>query len=240
MILTRTMKELDYECLKTEGEMLVEVQKAIQMWYPPQHKHRLWEYTMALKALRAIYPQQQKLSVSDMGCAGSFLSPMMAWYGHNVSMYEIWQFGDLREYTMEQMTRVHGIKGSEAGSYKLHNRGMCGLLDEDRGLDVAFCISTLEHIPNYQAAWIDLLNTVKLGGLVFITTDFAEDETDHYQYNYLRAGKMFNWNTYMELITIGKERGFSLLGNGHDLYWSEACRLVHDYGFGSLAMVKEK
>jgi len=236
------MHEADYTELKDEGEILLEVQRQIQMWYPPQHKHRVWEYTLAQKVLKAVYGDVVGLHVTDVGCAGSFLSPILSWLGHTVLMYEIWQFGDLYEYTVEQMRRVRMKKNGKAGVYEFRNKGMGSFTDADRGMDAAFCISTLEHIGEYQKAFRDLLSTVRPGGLVFMTTDFAEDETDHYQYSYLRAGKMFNKSTYLELSNIAHGDGFEFLGGvgEYDWDWDDSCRLVNDYGFASLAMVKRR
>lgn len=239
MILSRTMKESDYPEMEAEGKVIQDVHAAIQMWNEHQHKHRLWEYALAQKALKTVFGNKKGLLISDHGCGAGYLSPVLYWLGHNVVMYECWTFGNEEAYMLEQMRRVYQHRVNLNGSYEMRNRPLCELIDADRGFDVAFCISTLEHIGEYQRAFKDLLSTVKKGGLVFLTTDFAEDEVDHYQYAYLRAGKMFNFDTYKELIELGKQDGFELVGGTHDLEWSEKCRLTNDYGFGSLALVKE-
>jgi len=240
MICSRTMRESDYAHLEPEGQIIQDVHGAIQMWYTAQHKHRLWEYALAQHALKQVYGDRKGLVVTDHGCGAGFMAPILYWLGHNVWMYECWVFGNEEQFMMEQMRRVAATKPAyHLESYQMRNRPLCELINEDRGVDAAFCISTLEHIGEYQRAFIDMLKTVKPGGLAFLTTDFAEDEVDHYQYNYLRAGRMFNPRVYEELIGIGEEHGFVLLGHAAELGWSEDCRLVNDYGFGSLALVKE-
>lgn len=244
MIFSRTMRESDYPELASEGALIQEVHSAIKMWNDKQHKHRLWEYALALKALETVFPKycrdadspwQVRLVTSDHGCVAGYMSPLLLWLGCNVQMYECWSFGSEEGFMLEQMRRVAEKRGVLAGYYEMRHRPLCELVEEDKGVDAAFCISTLEHIGEYQKAFRDLLSTVKKGGLVFLTTDFAEDEEDHYMYNYLRAGKMFNRTTYEELREIGEEMGFDLL-NGADWNWYPECRLVNDYGFASLAM----
>lgn len=237
MILSRTMRESDYDELKEEGQVIQDVHASIQMWNDKQHHHRLWEYALAQKALKMAFPEEKQLTVSDHGCGCGYLGPLMLWLGHNVLLYECWTFGNEESFMMEQMHRVALARGAKAGIYAMYHRPLCELVAEDCGVDAAFCISTLEHIGEYQKAFRDLLSTVKPGGLVFLTTDFAEDEQDHYQYNFLRAGKMFNRDTYEELRVIGESMGFELLG-GNDWNWYPQCRLVNDYGFASLAMTR--
>jgi ubiquinone/menaquinone biosynthesis C-methylase UbiE len=230
------MKLEDYQELGPEMVLIQSVKDAIQMWNPAQHQHRHWEYALALKAFRSVFGEGQGFMVSDHGCGAGFLSPMLSWLGQIVRMYDCWTMSNDERYMLEQMRRVRIERGDSAGSYEFWNRPLGELVAEDNGVDAAFCISTLEHIGEYQKAFRDLLRTVRLGGLVFVTTDFAEDQEDHYQYAWLRAGKMFNEDSYRELCEIAGEEGFLLLGGEHDWTWNESCRLVNDYGFGALAM----
>jgi ubiquinone/menaquinone biosynthesis C-methylase UbiE len=237
MIFSKTMNENDYPEFVAEGQVLITVRETIQMWLAAQHKHRLWEYALAQKVLKEVFGDKNGLRVCDVGCAGSFLAPILYWLGNHVVMYDIWSMGNYHDFTMEQMRKV--AQHRREGSYEFKERGLGGMQQDDRDFDAAFCVSTIEHIAKYQEAFVDLLDMVKPGGLVFLTSDFAEDEEDHYQYSYLRAGKMFTKKTYEELIEIGKNKGFHLLGGKHDLTWGEENRLVNDYGFGALALVRE-
>lgn len=242
MILSRTMREKDYDEMSSEGQIIRDIHATIQMWNDKQHKHRLWEYALAQKVLTTVFGSKKGLLVSDHGCGAGYLSPILYWLGHKVWMYECWVFGNEEAFALEQMRKVGTHRAPLGGTYEMRNRPLCELVDADRGVDAAFCISTLEHIGEYQKAFRDLLSTVRQGGLVFLTTDFAEDETDHYQYSYLRAGKMFNKATYLELSNIAHGEGFEFLGGTgeYDWCWDDSCRLVNDYGFASLAMVKRR
>jgi len=239
MILSRTMREYDYDGLVEQGTLIQQVHQAIKMWYPYQHHHRLWEYSMATKALMDKFGIRRELTISDHGCGAGYLGPIMSWLGHRVWLYECWTWGDESKYMLEQMQRVATARGEWAGSYELRSRPLGGLVEEDKGVDAAFCISTLEHIGNYQAAFRDLLGTVKPGGLCFITTDFGEHELDDYPCASLRAGKMYTVRTYQELLAIAQEMGFKLMGGECDWRWGEECRLVTTYGFASMALEKE-
>jgi SAM-dependent methyltransferase len=246
MILSRVMRKEDYLELVDEQRVMQFIRDSIQMWYPPQHQHRVWEYAMALKAFWTVFGTGKKdLLVTDHGCGAGFLSPMMYWLGQNVWMYECWTMGSAEEYMLEQMRRVGLNRKEKHGTYQMRSAPLCQLTDEDRGVDAAFCISTLEHIGEYQKAFRDLLSTVKSGGLVFLTTDFGEHEEDTYQYAGLRAGKMFCEKTYLELWEIAIAMGFEMIDKTPkekddwvDWEWKEENRLVLDYGFASLAMIR--
>jgi SAM-dependent methyltransferase len=250
MILSRTMRESDYKELEEEGKVILEIQKAIGMWYEYQHHHRVWEYSLAQKALKAVHGDRKHLLVSDQGCGAGYMGPILLWLGHNVLLYEHWGHGsnnlDLSEYMLEQMRRVALHRSEIAGYYELRNRPLGQMVEEDRGVDAAFCISTLEHIRDYQKAFRDFLSTVKVGGLAFVTTDFADKEEDNYACSSLRAGKMFTVRTYRELWQIGIEMGFRTVdsstehrGDISDWCWGVENRLVMDYGFASLALRRE-
>jgi 2-polyprenyl-3-methyl-5-hydroxy-6-metoxy-1,4-benzoquinol methylase len=247
MILSKVMAEKDYDALESEGRVINTLHDAIQMWYPYQHRHRLWEYALAQKALKTVYGDKKNLVVSDHGCGCGYLSPIMYWLGHTVYMYECWSFGDTPDFMMEQMRKVSSLRSEKTGTYEMRNRPLGGLVEQDKGVDAAFCISTLEHIRDYQAAFRDLIGTVKLGGLAFLTTDFGEHENDTYVCSNLRAGKMFTQNIYFELLTIAESMGFELLDDEDssidtiaDWEWKEENRLVNDYGFASMALRREE
>jgi SAM-dependent methyltransferase len=244
---SKVMKQSDYQKLVTALGIVDRVAELCGGWDPVQHTSRRWEYAMMLDAIASWYEDyapasmSEKLSlrVADHGC-GIGLSPaLMLYQGHAVKMYEPWVYGDETAKVTATLNRLQSQKAFHPEGWELIRRPLCELEEIDKGkFDVGLCISTLEHIGEYQKAWKDLLSVVKPGGLIFITTDFAEDEQDHYQYAYLRAGKMFTGKTYDELFQIASESGFHLLGGVADWVWSEECRLVNDYGYASLALVR--
>lgn len=238
MIPSRTMHLDDYKQMEAEGAFIEEVHIGIKMWYEYQHQHRLWEYALAVKVLKEHFANdpRKNLVVSDHGCGAGYLSPLLLWLGHHVLLYECWTFGSEEQFMMEQMRRVFELRKDAGGSYQMRNRPLGKLTQADRPVDAAFCVSTLEHIVAYQDAFVDLLKTVDKGGLVFITSDFGEHEKDDYIFNNLRAGKMFTKDTYRELELIARSMDFAPVGGQTEWEWSEECRLVHNYGFASMAL----
>jgi SAM-dependent methyltransferase len=246
VIYSKVMQPSDYKELSTELKIVDRVAYLCGGWDPVQHTHRRWEYAMMMKAYFAwltVYQEQENnrrsCRVADHGC-GIGLSPALMLYASNsVQMYEPWVYGDETHKVTATLRQLHQHIPFHQEGWELIRRPLCELIDIDKNVfDVALCISTLEHIGEYQRAWRDLLSTVKPGGLVFITTDFAEDEEDHYANANLRAGKMFTGKTYDELFHIGQDEGFMLLGGVADWIWQEECRMVNDSGFASLAMVR--
>jgi 2-polyprenyl-3-methyl-5-hydroxy-6-metoxy-1,4-benzoquinol methylase len=240
MILSKTMHPDDYEKLHGVLSFMEALKKSGVDWLKVQHRHRAWEYAMALESVGTwLLFRTNPVVIADIGCAASFLSPALVSLGHRVLMYEVWQFNaidgiPLKEFTVKSVEKAKTL--SRGGSYELKEVGLGQITDK---VDVALCVSTLEHIQTYEQAYQNLLDMVNPGGMFFLTTDFAEDEEDHYLLNQIRAGRMFTAKTYRQLIGIAQNNGFQVMGET-DYSWSEANRMVCDYGFASLAMTKEK
>lgn len=232
---SKTMALQDYDELKNEDVFIAGAREAVPTWHKDLHPHRLWEYCMALAAMGYVFGDVTDLSVSDWGYGTGFLSPLLLLKGHRVLMYETWQFGDECSFAKTQMEKAADYRRRTFGSYP-----PWAMLDadkvEDEQVDACFCLSTLEHVADYEMLYVRLLKSVRKGGLLFITTDFAEDSQDHYQNAGLRAGRMFTAQTYEGLLALALRQGFELIGDGADWSWSEDNRLVADYGFASLAV----
>jgi len=256
MIYSKVMEDIDDRDFEGFTFYLKLVETALGGWDPVQHPARRWEYTMMMAAYSkwcdlgnvpnlGNMPGDRVLNVADVGC-GIGLSPiLMLMCGHNVTMYEPWVYGDESVKLNNQIVKAKSYfaerlqSSRKWGEAVITRRPLCELLDSDRNVyDVVNCISTMEHIGEYMRAWKDLLSMVKPGGLVFITTDFAEDEQDHYRHANLRAGKMFTGRIYDDLHRIGSDMGFYLLDGVSNWVWSEECRLVNDYSFASMALVR--
>lgn len=229
----------DYSKLADEDVFITGARQTVPTWHANLHPHRLWEYCMALAVLKYVFDRATDLTVSDWGYGTGFLSPLLLLKGHRVLMYETWQFGDEADFAKEQMEAAAAHLDHLLGSHKPWAM-LDANADECELVDACFCLSTLEHVANYEALFLKLLKSVHKGGVLFITTDFAEDETDHYQNANLRAGKMFNASTYNSLLKLALQHGFELVGDGADWSWGVGNRLVCDYGFASLALKRIK
>lgn len=241
--LSRFMRKGDFTSLAPELKYVDRVAAALSGWDPVQHPCRRWEYALALRAMQAAGTDAgHGVRIADFGCGIGLLSPMLASFGAHMVMYEPWVYGNEENKARTQMARIMADESfaGRATTFEMKYTPLCELTDADRGYDAVFCISTLEHIGEYDRAFRDMCRSVLPGGVLFLTTDAAEHEQDRYQYAYLRAGRMFNWETYTKLWLIGEEEGLELLDGVHAWEWAEECRMVNDYGFGSLAMRKKE
>lgn len=239
MILSRTMRLADYDEMGFDRIRVDQTVEVMGGWDPIQHPHRNWEYALASKAFDTWFGDRNRLRVADFGCGIGLTGALMLRLQavDFVGMYEIWMHGDEEQKAIAQMEKAQkSLAGPKM--WQMIRRGLGGLTSADRDYDVAFCISTLEHIRNYQDAFRDMCRSVLAGGMLMLTTDFADSEVDRYEHAGLRAGKMFTKRTYEELAEIGNGLGFTLLGGESDWVWDESCRLVLSYGFASLVLVR--
>jgi 2-polyprenyl-3-methyl-5-hydroxy-6-metoxy-1,4-benzoquinol methylase len=247
VIPSRVMRMSDYDNLKDELAYVDKIAELSGGWNAVQHPHRRWEYALMLQVakqwaqakMRVPKNCTEAIKVADVGGGIGETSRLMLSYDCDVTMYEPWVYGDETDKFMGQIATLRKNLSSELKTVRMCNRPLCNLDQDDKNAyDAVFCISTLEHIGAYQLAFHELLQMVKPGGLVFLTTDYAEDEVDHYANANLRAGIMFNEQTYQRLAAYGEQNGFVLVGGKSEWKWSEDCRLVNDSGFASLAMVR--
>lgn len=253
--LSKTMRMEDFQLLVPELLIVDRILAMLGGGDKAQHPLRRWEYAMALRAYMIWLgidrtPETggwggMPVKVSDHGCCTGMLAPMMFWLGNEVWMYEVWSWGNQEEMALRQMEQVKSQAARGGGPYKMINRPLGQLTEEDGGVDVAFCISTMEHIPNFEHAFKQYCATVNPGGMLFMTTDSAQDENDHYIANNVRAGTMFNKGIYEKLAGWAREQGFELLGGESDWSWDNSCQLIPSpfvvggYGFACLSMQKK-
>jgi 2-polyprenyl-3-methyl-5-hydroxy-6-metoxy-1,4-benzoquinol methylase len=248
---SKTMRMPDFQELEPELALVDKVLWMLNGGDKAQHPMRRWEYAMAVKAYthwtgnKYGYMSEKKSIISDHGCCTGMLAPLMFYLGNDVRMYEVWSWGNQEALALQQMEMVkaHAVGG---GSYQMIHRPLGHMIEEDKGVDVAFCISTMEHIPPYELAFRQMCQTVNPGGMLFMTTDSAEDEHDHYIANNVRAGTMFNATVYQRLAAWGEEEGFKLMNETSDWSWDEGCRMLPTptsglagYGFACMAMERK-
>lgn len=242
--LSKTMRMSDFDELKPQLAEVDAVLAVLNGGDRAQHSLRRWEYAMALKAFNRWNPKNEQRSISDHGCCTGMFGPMMVSLGHDVLSYEVWAWGHQEEFATWQFEEV--LRRGATGSYAWLHRPLGQLTEEDNGVDAAYCISTMEHIPNFEVAFRQMAKTVNPGGMLFMTSDSAQDEHDHYIANNVRAGTMFNRGIYEKIAGWGREEGFKLMGDSSDWSWDESCQLIPaprtqgGYGFACLAMEKEK
>ena len=170
------------------------VGQEIPIYFP--HPHRLWEYGGAMQAyLETFGSFRGGLQALDIGCGNSPLGPALE-LTTDTTVTEI--DPDIRLLAKR--------KGTARRSFEV---GDLLALDGRGPYDAVFCISVIEHIEEQVEAWNSLIQLVKPGGLLFVTTDFGEDHTKPWyadtervaKYDPKRVANMGEWLT---------ERGFTL------------------------------
>lgn len=258
--LSRTMRPWDYNGINMveEVRMVREVQSWVVPPHPFQHTHRTWEQALAWKAVKAWAdiskrPLNTDITVSDWGAGVGMFPAMLVSVGVCVDMFENWKpmyrmttraEGDESNFVHRQVSQILEHTPKQAsGRYHLLSSPMLGELDETwwKKYDISLCISTLEHIANWEESFDQLCKTVKPGGLLFLTMDFADDGWQDGAYIGVECrSKMFNKFWMHWLAGLAKSLGFDWLGGEPDWAWSEDMRMVNNYGFASLVMVRNK
>src|SRR5579859_5942676 len=230
LVLSKSLKDSDYEDLKPELETVDRITAQVGLTHP--HTHRRWEYAMALKVLSKTRYFVDNFIVADFGSGVSPMAPIIVSLDVQLALYEIWQFGNESVKLQECLAKVKGKYPP-----KIINRGLGQLSQDELGLyDVSFCISTLEHIENEQAAFQDLCRSVKPKGMVFLTMDFAPQDQDVYAMREMRK-RIYTESKLQVLVSQAWELGLKVFGGRPDWSWEDPPK-VFDYSFASLALIK--
>lgn len=180
--------------------------------------HRLWEYGMALTALRRWRRRQTELAVSysgmitalDVGGAGSGLAATLKERDLNVMVI------DPSVNTTAEQALAHV-----------------------RPAPLVFSVSTLEHVDDLYTFLDALFDLLLPGGLLFLTMDYhaehAEHVVDSYHFNWMRK-RMFGPDGVKEVMQHLAGLGMTVFG---DIDWEWQGPNVYDYDFRSVCMIRE-
>ena len=128
---------------------------------------RVWEYPFAyfqLKRFASTFPGTPK--IADVGSGVTFFPFAIADLGADVVCTDIDRTCEL------DLARASGII-SHRGSVSFRLGGETGLPFADSELDAVYCISVLEHIPNFDQTIAEIFRCLKVGGLFVLTFDVA-------------------------------------------------------------------
>lgn len=248
MILSRTMQPSDFEELSSELSFVDHVTQVCGGWRWEQHLCRRWEYALAYRTLEEWMEERfpgQVLHLVDVGAGIGLWAPMVLSLGHDVVLMEQWAYCQWQETEDAQCRAVKAAYPNTTRGWTWQTSvGLGGLSGWGKEqFHAAFCISTLEHIADEAGAFADLLSMVRPGGLVFLTMDFtgdvgAESAELTYEMHWMRE-RIYTPARMRRLTELAAERGFETLGPA-EWNWSEDCRIVKNYGFSSLALVRDK
>lgn len=220
--LSKTLNPQDYKTLGGYAQHFLNIidhfRHVGMNLYRYEHEHRKWEYGMVYKALDTIRAKD----VLDVGGGGSLLAPAMGWLGINVHQVDPGAVGGWIEEQSRAVGKELTFEQEDFMSYK-----------STKKYDAVTCVSVIEHVPNDIQFFRKLLNYVKDGGLLCITTDFHPSGTQ------IVSGhiKAYNKESLMELAEIAKKKGFEFFGGEPDYdYFGEH---VNGCDFASLIMIKK-
>jgi len=189
------------------------------------HFFRIWEYGLVLAALQA----NEAKTVLEIGGGGSLFAPAAAMLGMEILQVDL---KDCTHWTAKQEEKL-GV------SLPYVQQDFFEYATEER-FDAVVSISVIEHVSADASRQINtdewhtakrvqfferMLNLVKPGGLVAITTDFHPDKPRNIK---------FSEAEMLALYEIGRSRGFDWFGAGYD--YTYAGDFVNYYTFASLIL----
>lgn len=226
------------------------------------HKHRMWEWGRVLKEFKNHfgYPfnTDRRISVLDIGTAYSLIGPALSYLNCNVLECDV----DADAYKAERVkvkTFLDAFHNPEkkpllpfvpfdwilSGFGTVHDRATDwairrGLTGEACALykfDVVMSISTIEHVETSleKAAWKEMADLLKPGGLFIMTMDLFEDSTTPRTYDWVRYTN-YSMETIRARVDEMKSYGLQVIGE-EDYKWHGVH--VDDGSFAWISMVKE-
>lgn len=197
----------------TEHEKVEQVTSEVTI-FRYEHEHRKWEYGIALAFLKDIKAK----TVLDVGGGGSIFAPFLAKNGLQVTELDLSnQFEAVRNQNKAlnlDMKVIHADWLTYAGT---------------EHYDAIACISTIEHIKE----WDDVLKfydkLLDYGDAVFLTTDFFPTR-ERFSGNHWRT---FNQEDMLNFVALAKDKGFEVVG---ETDWEYKGNFVYQYTFASLGL----
>lgn len=182
-----------------------------------EHLHRRWEYGLALHALR----ENQTKTLLEVGGGGSAFAPSAAWLGMEVTQVDV---EDLGEWIRQQAQKIR-VPMMYIQKDFLN-------FDTQERFDAVTCFSVIEHVLRETDFFLRLLQYIKVGGLLILTTDFHPSGTAIVK-EHLRT---YNERMLFQLISLARANGFESFGPKPDYTYHGAN--VNSYTFASLVMKK--
>jgi len=170
----RVLDPADYDTfLKTESGDLRRFMRLLankRVSYRNDHGHKLWEYSMVWKQMAELAPENP--SILDTGSGASYFPLFLATKGFNVTVSDSNEYGDPTAMLVQQCLRMKVELPSRVCPVEQMD------IFEDGSFDIAMCLSVIEHVhkDKFADALHELARVTKIGGLVFITSDFFKDE----------------------------------------------------------------
>ena len=219
---SKTLDEKDYHTF-AEMNCIGNMHNELSGTFYPYPKHRHWEYGLCLNALI----ENQAVNILEVGGVGSLFAACAARVGMEMTIVDPSMEG-AHLFAIQNMILQSGnapITFEQMDFFQYQNQ---------KKFDAVVCISTLEHVANDEPFFKKLLNSVKEGGILFITVGF------HPSGQRLADGhfRTYNQERLESFIAIAKNHGFEVFGGDPDYSWRG--ENVNNYTFASLVLKREK
>lgn len=219
MVYNKTLSTIDYQDLRNEEAHLNHMKYILSNTpYSFEHKHRMWEYALTLKALK----DNKTKSLLDVGGGASIFAPACAFLGIGVTQVDL----EDREKWVDKQNEILNT----SIWYIRDNFLSFNFVGK---FDAVTAISVLEHIELDEVFFRKLLKFVNPGGLVAITVDFHPDSRPFVK-EHLRT---YNEKKINRLISMAMNEGFVIYGGHTDYRW-RGPDVNGYYTFASLIMKK--
>lgn len=123
-----------------------------------QHEHRMWEYGMALAAIKSL--KKKNPTILDVGGGNSIFTPTLLRLGYNIFQVD----PDIKYNWLSDQSKIIGLE--------IPNSRQDFFDYKSNPTDVVVCLSVIEHVENDRDFLLKLAQTVDTKGLLIITTDF--------------------------------------------------------------------
>jgi 2-polyprenyl-3-methyl-5-hydroxy-6-metoxy-1,4-benzoquinol methylase len=237
MIYNRALHVDDYNDLAKWHNRLNQLQRLMDNKMAPyrkDHLHREWEYSNVLCQLEELNVEKTD-RIMDTGSGGSYLPPVLARLGYAVEVSDSMAYGDFIDTFLIPQCLNLDIRIPVT---------KCPVEDmsvfEDGTFAVTLCISVIEHVDTtlFEAALRELKRVTKVGGYIFITSDFFRDlaQADaspfrQIQHNLFMPEVMDDLPRKMggDVSWVGEQPDFSYRGD-----W------VNNYSFVNICLKRDK
>lgn len=187
------------------------------------HEHRWWEYGTAIELFQD-FPVEEVLCV---GSGADVLGPALAlnFPVHVTECEPDKEFRDARARLNTLLVEA-GCQPITVLDNNIHQL-------PEQEYDSVYCVSVIEHVLYERQAWEMLAKRVKVGGLLYVTTDCVPELGRQYHFDNLRTT---NYTIDMLKERVQSLKGFSPLEEPPDWNWYGAH--VFDYTFFRVVMVR--
>jgi SAM-dependent methyltransferase len=185
---TRSLDPGDYAYLAPYSDALFTFQCKLAARNIPHrewHPHRLWEYASILQQLTELHIPNDAALI-DVGAGASFFDPYHAQLYPRLCCTDSMKYGDVTKMVDEQRTRCNvALPLFDLLLEDMSARPEIGWDGGEGRFDVTMCISTIEHVDDFQAALGELNRITKPGGYIFITSDYFRSPA-HFEQSWSR------------------------------------------------------